>query len=164
MPRSTLARVGRVDWVTASGWAGRLLRRRHDWPSRWRASEHAARARWFARSKSLASNRAIASSCSRLHRRVGWARADVQPAHDPPDLRPDIVCRRSAPSRSFVLATLRALHLDRFYVGDMMHRHEGPRMLALSVVRVIVEQIALPRDPTDSAAPSRTTTLRAMRV
>jgi hypothetical protein len=68
---------------------------------------------------------------------------DVQRQHRRPGLRPNIVCRRSSPSRSFVLATLRALHLDRSYVGDKMSMYEGPTMLAVSVVRVIIEQVAL---------------------
>jgi hypothetical protein len=37
-----------------------------------------------------------------------------------------MVCRRSSLSRSFVLAALRALHLDRSHVGDMAGSHELP--------------------------------------
>lgn len=36
-----------------------------------------------------------------------------------------IMCRHSSPSRSFVLAPLRALHLDRSHVGDVPRIHEG---------------------------------------
>lgn len=60
-----------------------------------------------------------------------------------PDLHAQIVCRCSSPSRSFVLATQRALHLDGSCAGDRLGTHRGHFVLGLSVAGVVIRSVAL---------------------
>ena len=73
---------------------------------------------------------------------VRWRSRAIQDGDETQGPRLQIVCRRSSPSMSFVLATLRALHLDSSHVGDSIGTYEGMAVCAFSVVRVPIGSVA----------------------